>query len=163
MKKAGKIAGYTIYTLLIFAMVFTWCWPRQTEAATIGTHTFILPSTSGVTHSANTYIIIYDLATGNLVAQATGTVSASNAWGDADIATSVHSENGLIYEATIPDLSDGYAYAMAIFDSASPAKTDVPTMGPFLYDPVESAAGGSALSSDTNPRSRGAVKTRNAQ
>jgi hypothetical protein len=105
----------------------------------------VLPSSSTVTHTANTYIVIWDRRTGNLVADA-GTVAAANAWTDGDIATAVHAENGTVWLATIPALESVYEYAMAVYDNASPAKTDVPTMGPFLYDPSSRT-----VFTDTNP------------
>ena len=103
---------------------------------TYESRTFVLPSSATVTHSANTYIILFDIATGDLVNASTGAVASTVTWGDADIATTVHSENGLVYTATLPDLDSQYQYGLAVFDAASPAKTDTPTIGPIRYDPA---------------------------
>ena len=125
------------------------------QAATTPSHTFVLPSSSTVTHTANTYIIIWDRRTGNLVADA-GTVAAANGWTDGDIATAVHAQNGTVWLATIPALDGIYQYALAVYDAASPAKTDVPTMGPFLYDPAART-----VFTDTNPINGNRTRTIN--
>lgn len=152
-KRIGKIAVWTMMGLFLAACVATWTLPREAQAATIASRTFALPSTSDVTHSANTYIILWDRATGNLVKD-DGTVAAANEWTDGDIATAVHAQNGTVWIATIPALSTNYEYAIAVYDAASPAKTDVPTMGPFLYDPKSAS-----VFSDTNPLEGRSVRT----
>ena len=153
MKNHGKIAFIAVVAIWL-AVAATWVVVNDTHAAT-GAQTFVLPSSSTVTHTANTYIILWDKATGNLVADA-GTIAAGNTWTGGDIATAVHAQNGTVWIATIPALDDNYTYVMAIYDAASPAKTDVPTAGPFLYDPDQNIT-----FSDTNPirRKNVGVKT----
>ena len=153
MNRLGKVTIGLVLAMML-AIGVTWMATYEVKAATIASRTFVLPSSSSVTHSANTYIILWDRATGDLVADA-GTVEAGNTWTGGDIATAVHAENGTVYTATIPALSDAYRYAMAIYDAASPAKTDVPTMGPFLYN-----AKTGAVFSDTNPIYMDEVETR---
>ena len=143
----GKITIGLILAIII-AMGITWTHIDRAGAATselTDAQTFVLPSTPTVTHTANTYIILWDTATGHLVNDA-GAIASGNTWTGGDIATAVHAQNGLAWTATIPILNVNHTYAMAIFDAASPAKTDVPTMGPFLYDPRENI-----VYSDTNP------------
>ena len=146
-RKYGKIAVYTIITLmsLITVMVIASKAMAAVSTELTESQTFVLPSSSSVTHTANTYIIIWDTETGNIV-DANGVTAAGNTWTEGDIATAVHAQNGLVWTATIPALNVNYKYGMAIFDAASPAKDDVPTMGPFLYDPRENI-----VYSDTNP------------
>ena len=154
MKYAGKITIGLILAILLMVGV-TWTVTDRAGAATIASQTFVLPSSSSVTHTTNTYIILWDKATGNLVADA-GTIASGNTWTGGDIATAVHAQNGTAWTATIPALDNQYKYVMAIYDAASPAKTDVPTMGPFLYDPVTNN-----VYSDTNPMRNGSIFTQN--
>jgi hypothetical protein len=153
-RKAGRIIVYGVIVLALLASLVLWSIPKEAKAATVASQTFVLPSTDTVTHTANTYIILYDTATGNLVDD-NGAIAAGNTWTGGDIATAVHAQNGLVWTATIPELSTAYEYGMAIFDAASPAKTDVPTMGPFLYDPVSNKT-----YTDTNPLRDNSVKTK---
>lgn len=142
--KLGKITiGLMIAIAIAIGIIFAIAHPAQ--AYTTASHTFVLPSSSTVTHTANTYIIIWNRRTGDLVKD-DGSIASTNTWTEGDIATAVHSENGLIWLATIPALDSVHSYAMAIFDAASPAKTDIPTMGPFLYDPSART-----VFTDTNP------------
>ena len=151
----GKIVIYVMVVLFVFVLAILWTFPMRVSASTVALQTFVLPSTSDVTHMANTYIILWDIGTGNLVNDA-GIVLAANGWTDGDIATAVHDENGLVWTATIPALDTYYEYGFAVFDSAAPAKTDVPTMGPFLYDPKTNK-----VYSDTNPLKGGKVRSVN--
>jgi hypothetical protein len=122
--------------------------------AIIASQTFVLPSSSTVTHTANTYLVLWDKATGNLVDATTGAVAAGNVWGDCDISTTVHAQNGTVFAATIPALDDSYNYVMAVYDNATPAKTDVPTAGPFFYSPATNIT-----FTDANPVRKDHVKT----
>lgn len=153
MRNKGKIALGIVLIIIAIAIAFMVV-SRPAQADQSLSQTFTLPSSSSVTHTANTYIILWDIKTGNLVADA-GTIAAGNTWTGGDIATAVHAQNGLVWTATIPALDDQVEYGMAIFDAASPAKTDVPTMGPFLYDARINKA-----YTDTSPVQRANVLTR---
>ena len=139
---------------IILALGITWTVTQQADAATIASQTFVLPSSSTVTHTANTYIILYQRQTGHLVDD-NGAIAGGNTWTGGDIATAVHAQNGLVWTATIPALNSNVEYVMAVFDNVAPAKTDVPTMGPFLYDPEQNIT-----YSDTNPIRRKNVGVR---
>ena len=144
----GKIAFGLLIALVITAGVFM-ALPREVEAATHSARTFALPSTSSVTHTANTYIVIWDRYSGDLVTAADGTTSASVTWANAaieDANIDAHGQNAALWLAAIPALDKGRQYALAVYDAASPATSDVPTMGPFLYD-----AESGIVYSDTNP------------
>lgn len=151
----GKAIIYSLAFLVPFVLAFVSLMSIEGKAATIASQTFVLPSSDSVTHTANTYIILWDKATGNLVADA-GTIASGNTWTGGDIATAVHAQNGTAWTATIPALDNQYEYVMCIYDAASPAKTDVPTMGPFLYDPETNN-----VYSDTNPMRNGSIFTQN--
>ena len=105
----GKITIWLI--CLILAVGLTWTVTQRAEAASTGAQTFVLPSSSTVTHTANTYIILWDKATGNLVDD-NGAIAAGNTWTGGDIATAVHAQNGTVWTATIPALSDSYLKPM---------------------------------------------------
>lgn len=152
MKRYGKI---TVGLVLTMALVVAWMLAQNVIAAQhSGVKTFVLPTTDSVTHDTNTYLIIYDLNTGDLVDATTGIADSGNAWGDCDIATAVHAENGVAWVATIPTLNLDYDYVMVAFSNATPAKTDTPTWGPFLYD-----AKYAMTYSDASPIRDGRVRT----
>ena len=137
---------------LLLLSLLVGCQTAPMSGATIASQTFVLPNTPTVTHDTNTYLIIYDIATGNMANASTGAVAAGNTWGNCDIATAVHAQNGQVYTATIPALDNSYRYAMAVFSAASPAKTDSPTDGPWIYDPVLNQT-----LTDTNRDYKGAI------
>ena len=159
-KRIGKITIGLV--CIILALGITWTVTQQAQAATIAGQTLALPSTSTVTHDAATYLVIWDRSNGNLVGSPSGadpnfadTLTATNTWVNAAIATAVHLQNGNAWIATTPSLSSDIEYVMGVYNNASPAKTDVPTQGPFLYDPA-----GNVTFSDTNPIRRKNVGVR---
>jgi len=149
MNRLGKVTIGLVLAMML-AIGVTWMATYEAKAATIASQTFVLPSSSSVTHSADSYIVIWDRNTGNMVDAGSGVVSASTIWADAAIdenhGFSVHTQNATVYTATIPALSDAYRYALAVYDNATPTKGDAPTAGPFLYDPRFNV-----VFSDTNP------------
>jgi hypothetical protein len=128
--------------------------PEPAYANLTDLQTFTLPSNPLVTHTSNTYIVLWDTSSGDLVNITSGTVYDSNTWNVAYGETTVHSNNGLVHTVLIPPLNRSLVYGMAVFDSATPLKTDVPTDGPYLYNPEINMAYES-----TNPSRNAKVRT----
>ena len=160
--KYGKITIGLICILL--ALGITWTVTQQAQAVTVASKTFVLPSTSTVTHDANTYLVIWDRATGDLAyslqgadPNLAGTVAAANDWATtAVITTAQHAQNTAVWTAALPPLDSNYEYVMGVYNNATPADDDVATQGPFLFDPEQGIT-----FSDTNPirRKNVGVKT----
>ena len=145
MKKHIGIIKVSFVLLLASVLLAVAIIAIPAEAKTTVSQTFVLPSSSTITHTADTYIILWEAATGNLVNDA-GTIAVANTWTQGDIETTVHNENGTVYTSTIPALDTTKVYSIAVYSNAAPAKTDVPTMGPFYYDPQTNR-----VYTDTNP------------
>ena len=146
--RIGKITVILLIAIMLFAAIVT-VTSREAKAAT-ATQLWTLPSNSIVTHSATTYVVVWERTSGDLVTAADGTTSSAVTWANAALEDptyiNVHAQNGLVYRVLIPPLNQSLKYALAIFDAATPAKADVPTMGPFIYDPVNNQ-----IYTDTNP------------
>lgn len=147
------------YVLLVLSLVlFAGCQSPQIAGAVASSHTFVLPSSSDVTYDGDTYILLWDKSTGDLVPTAGGAPVAATEWAGADIATAAHAKNTEVYVATIPSLDDTYAYGMTVWSGTNYSNADTLQAGPFLYDPVMNV-----VYTDTNPIYRNQVTTRNGK
>ena len=157
LNKLGAVKVSAIITIGFLAgLLLIWPLIHTAEAREIPSQTFVLPSSTSVTHSANTYIILWQIETGHLVDATDGTFAVGTTWANAAIEDTLidpHAENLLVWLATLPALDADIHYGFAVFDAATPAGTDVPTMGPFLYDPTTNR-----VYSDTNPISSRRVR-----
>ena len=143
-KRIGKITIGLV--CIILALGITWTITQQAKADTIPTQTFVLPSSPSVTYTTTTYILLWDMATGDFVTDSGGAVSAATTWANASIATAAHSLNTEVWTATFPALSTNYKYGMTIWAGANDSNADTFQAGPFIYDPVNNIT-----FSDTNP------------
>ena len=158
MKKyAGKITIGLIIAIIV-AVGITWTINQDAKAATVASRTFVLISNTSVTHTTNTYLVLWERQTGNIVDKSTGVIAAAEDWADNAITTDgQHGQNTAAWTYTLPALDSNKEYVMGVYSNGTPADDDAPTMGPFLYDPVNNIT-----FSDTNPiRSKNVgVKTR---
>ena len=154
MKNKGKIALYATVTLILAVTAIIALVPEKAQAATHSSRTFVLPSSPSVTYDANTYLLIWDKNTGDLVATAGGSPAAATTWAEADIATAAHTNNTEVYTATIPALTTGYEYCITVWSGTNYSNADTFQSGPFLYDPDTGI-----VYTDTNPVRSGHVKT----
>lgn len=148
--------NFIFWMVLGFCIIISaGCGSGQMRAgATLASQTFVLPSTPSITYDTNTYILLFDMATGDFVTAATGAVSASTAWSAADIATAAHANNTAAYTATIPELSSNYEYIMTVWSGTNYSTSDTFQAGPWLYDPRTNKT-----STDANPQSGNKVLT----
>ena len=150
MKKAGKITIGLI--CLVLAIGITWTFTPYAKAAT-SAQTFVLPSSPDITYDTNTYIMLYDRASGNLMDDALGTTGAT--WAGAAIATAAHGTYTEAWIATIPPLDTNKEYVMVVWSGTNYANTDTFQAGPWLYDPENNIT-----FTDTNPIRRKNVGVR---
>jgi hypothetical protein len=124
--------------------------------STYAARTVCIPPKADTAMETNFYMILFDLATGDLVNAGTGAVASDVSWANAAFDTdhwTAHAISGYPV-VTIPALPRLKSYGVLCFDAASPAITDTPTRGG-LYD----AQTGSFFT-DALPISNGHVKTR---
>lgn len=149
----GKITLSVILVLTLAASVFIAFMPvdNALAASTWESKTFVIPNIKpGVfTGYSAAWVIFYNADTGDMYNASTGAVDTD--FTDCDVDLNKHTSNTGVWKGTAPRLPKETRIGMLIYDSATPASSDIPVRA-VLYDPELGCT-----YTDTNPHSNGRI------